>query len=189
MSSFLEDARAALDDAPRLATVLARPQVTSEVFFDLLPELKSGERWPRLVAAAGPDLKRMLDRWTPRTSLGRPRTCEAFCEAANAWLRERFTDVPTISSKGLTLKTLGFCAQGGSLSFTDATWRIELSVEMAEVGPAEVIHEETWTIYANHPTTRFVFVCDASDPRQTAAWVQAQPADAHPLTLHDLRRR
>lgn len=187
--TFVEEARAALDDAPRLATVLARPQVSSDDFFDLLPELKSGDRWARLQAAAEPDLKRLLDRWTPRTSLGRPRTCEAFCEAATAWLRERLPDAPTISSKGLTLKTLGFCAQGGSLSFADATWRIELFVEMAEVGPAEVIHEETWTIHANHPTTRFVFVCDASEPRQTAAWVQALPVDAHPLTLHDLRRR
>lgn len=189
MSSFLEDARAALDDAPTLATVLADPSVTSEVFFDLLPELKSGDRWPRLLAAAGPHLKRVLERWTPRTSLGRPRTCDAFCEAATAFLRERFSGVPTLSPAGLTLKTLGYCAQGGSLVFEGAGWHVELSVEMAEVGPAEVIHEETWTIHATHPTARFAFVCDASDPKRTAAWVQALPVDAHPLTLHDLRRR
>lgn len=189
MSSFLEDARAALDDPQALATVLARPSVTGEVFFDLLPELKSGDRWPRLLVVAGPELRRVLDRWAPRTSLGRPRSCEAFCQAATGFLRDRFPEVPTISAAGLTLETLGFCAQGGLLRFDDATWRIELFVEMAEVGPAEVIHEETWTIHATHPTTRFVFVCDASEPRQTAAWVQALPVDAHPLTLHDVRRR
>ncbi|MBM4781344.1 MAG: hypothetical protein GQE15_26975 [Archangiaceae bacterium] len=189
MSSFLEDARAALDDAPKLATVLARPEATSEIFFDLLPELKSGERWPRLLAVAGPNLKRVLERWTPRTSLGRPRTCEAFCQVATGFLRERFPEVPTISSNGLELETLGFCAQGGRLRFDDAMWRIELFVEMAEVGPAEVIHEETWTIHATDATARFVFICDASDPTRTAAWVQSLPLDAHPLTFNDLRRR
>jgi hypothetical protein len=189
MSSFLDDARATLDDAPKLAAVLAQPEVTSEVFFDLLPELKSGDRWPRLLEVAGPELRRVLDRWTPRTSLGRPRTCEAFCQAATGFLRARFIEAPTISAEGLKLETLGFCAQGGRLRFDDASWRIELYVEMAEVGPAEVIHEETWTIHAEHPTARFMFICDASEPRQTAAWVQELPVGAHPNTLHELRRR
>lgn len=127
----------------------------------------------------------MLERWTSRTSLGRPRTCEA----ATAFLRERFSAVPTLSSVGLTLKTLGFCAQGGSLVVEGADWHLELSVELAEVGPAEVIHEVTWTIPARHPTARFVFVCDASEPRRTAAWVQALPVDTHPLMLNERRRR
>lgn len=187
MSARLEQARAALDDARALARLLE--SLSGDALFDLLPELKSGDRWPRLRAAAGPDLKRLLDRWTPRTSLGRPTTCEAFCETAASFLRERFSDVPAFTSRGLTLETIGFCAQGGRLAFSNASWRVVVSVEMAEVGPAEAIHEETWLVDVRSETEWLLFVCDASDARRTAAWVQALPLDAHPFRFTEAKQR
>ena len=185
--STLEQARTSLDDPETLARVL--DDLGSEDFFELLDAMKAGERWPRLLAAAGPDLRRRLVRWTPRMRLGRPPTCEAFCEAATRFLRERSDDVPAFSPAGLVLETIGFCAQGGRLTFSTARWKVVVLVEMAEVGPAEAIHEETWLIDARSDGARYLFACDASDARRTAAWLQSLPLDAHPFQVTEARQR
>lgn len=185
--STLEQARTSLDDPEALARVL--DDLGSEDFFELLDALKADDRWARLLAAAGPDLRRRLDRWTPRASLGRPATCEAFCDIATRFLRERAHDVPAFSPAGLVLETIGFCAQGGRLTFSTATWKVVVLVELAEVGPAEAIHEETWLVDARSDGARYLFVCDASDARRTAAWVQSVPLDAHPFQVTEAQRR
>ena len=166
--------RALLEDesAVALGGALSGHYAFEDRVFWLLEELQAR---PSLVERLLPLLSTyqqgVLAEWLGRRRLvlAEP-TWQAFADLATARARARDAAFPTVSAEGLRLEQLYFCCDRGTVEGREGPRAWRLSVEARDVGPAEVIHEETWSVELWGPDLGLAIVLERSSGEADKIW-------------------